>query len=104
MICKICDRDLEIPDDAILIRRRFGKAMYLFPGVNGLIHEFKIERPTPKPPQLEQTELLQEVLNVLTELPPPAPALPKPEPVTAESEHQPEPETTMAAAFKRFKR
>jgi hypothetical protein len=106
MICTICDRDLEIPDDAILIRTRFGKAMYLFPGVNGLVHEFKIERPAPKPPKpVEQIELLQEVLNVLTELPPPAPALPKPEPVMAEFETEPEqPETAMAAAFKRSRK
>ena len=36
-----------------MIRRRFGVEMYLFPGVNGLVHEFKFVKakpiPTPKP-------------------------------------------------------
>jgi hypothetical protein len=109
MICKICDRDLEIPDGAILIRRRFGNEMYLFPGVNGLVHEFKIVKPTPTPKPaavpavLDQIELLETVIEVLKDLPQPQPELEKPKPIYAEPESESEqPETTMAAAFKRF--
>jgi len=43
MICKICDRDLEIPADAVLLKKRHGIALYLFPGTGGLVHEFKTQ-------------------------------------------------------------
>ena len=60
-----------------------------------------VSKPTPQEPKVEQ--VLTEVLNV-AELPTPQPELSKPERITVESKPQSEPETTMAAAFKRFKR
>jgi hypothetical protein len=31
MICVICERDLEIPDNAVVLRNRFGVTTYQFP-------------------------------------------------------------------------
>ncbi len=64
MICRICSRDLEIPHDAILVRSRFGIALYLFPGPNGpstsIVHEFRVllrRTPAPKVTELTKTDL-----------------------------------------------
>jgi hypothetical protein len=81
--------------------------MYLFPGPNGQVHEFRIVRAKPAPtlaPKVEQTELLNEVLNILTELLTPQQELPKPEPIESERFENQEPETTMAHAFRNFKK
>jgi hypothetical protein len=43
MICRICNRDLEIPSNAIELRRRFRLALYQLPE-DKQVHEFRIEK------------------------------------------------------------
>ena len=114
MICRICSRDFDIPANAVLLKRKFGIALYLFPGPNGQVHEFRLQQyrntkpsptavPTGAPEPVEQTELLETVIEALAELPEPRPKLPEPEPIEPDFE-QPEPEfNAMAAAFRKFK-
>ena len=67
MICRICNRDLEIPADAILLRQRFGIWLYQFPE-DKQVHEFIINQRASRP-KLSKTPKV-------TVLPPPAPAEP----------------------------
>jgi hypothetical protein len=43
VICRICDQDLEIPKDAILIDEARGLLTYRF--INGEVHMFKRQKP-----------------------------------------------------------
>src|ERR1700682_1209598 len=109
-VCRICSREFEIPADAVVLRQRFGIAMYRFP-MDGQVHEFRVlphrtpapvHKPAATPDPVEQTELLNEVLNILTELLPPALELPKPKSIMDEEQLDSDSPGTMAAAFNRL--
>ena len=120
--CATCDRVFEIiPEDAVLLNRPGRSQHRVYRFMDGTIHsvrkvisaesihhrwhdrfpkpdcEFCFPPPGPEPP-VEQVELLQEVVQVLDELPEPQPEL-EIEPVETEVE---EPTTSMAAAFHRL--
>jgi hypothetical protein len=107
MICRICGRDYDIAADAVLLKRKFGIAMYLFPGPNGQVHEFRLRphRSTKSAPVTVPTQPDVKT-QALTELPQPLPELPQPGPVMAEfqSDSEPATESTMAYAFRNPKK
>jgi len=104
--CATCDREFEIiPDDAVRLTHTAARTnVYRFS--DGAIHSLrKIRSPKSEsvlPPlesPREATELLQSVVEVLTELP-----QSQSEPIKREAtEPEIEPMTTMAAAFRNFK-
>src|SRR6266404_149045 len=106
-ICRICnDTWGTIPDGAVELTRNRHSYVYRFP--DGTVHALRrivgksavqVEpEKLPEPPQ-EATELLQSVVEVLTELP-----QSQSEPIKRQAtEPEIEPMTTMAAAFRNFK-
>jgi len=106
-VCTTCDQEFAvIPEDTVQLtpgERRVNS--YRF--IDGSMHSLRrvIGKKTPKPepqpePPLEQTELLQEVVEVLEEFPQPEPVVEEVKPVAAETDVE-ESMTTMVAAFRR---
>jgi hypothetical protein len=84
--CRLCDREFEtIPDGSVQIGRPhgFGRQYQMFLFADHSVHDLKLVNP-PRP----DTELLQAVAKVLSELPTPS---------------QPELDTAMALAFRKFR-
>ena len=123
-VCTTCDQRFEtVPDDAVKLtpgKRRTTSFRF----ANGRVHHLRLDMtrgnsakavhtrwhhtnkkaecihcyPPPEPePSVEQTELLTEVVSILTELPEPPP-----EPVAVAVAPEPRPNTSMAAAFNRL--
>ena len=121
--CTTCDRVFDsIPEDAVLLTRGKFNRVIVYRFANGVVHGVRKIKPVnaehlhrrwhktakvvdcgfcfpPEPPK-EDTELLQEVLEVLTELPQSAEPEVAPE---IDSDEIQQPVTTMAAAFRNFK-
>ena len=105
--CAICGQEFDaVPDDAVRLTHTTARTnVYRFS--DGAIHSLRKTRtrlksesvlPPLEPPR-EATELLQSVVEVLTELP-----QSQSEPIKREAtEPEIEPMTTMAAAFRNFK-
>ena len=104
--CTTCDLEFDaIPDDAARLTHSNSRTN-VFRFSDGSIHALRKIRtpksesvPPPLEPPKEATELLQSVVEVLTELP-----QSQSEPIKREAtEPEIEPMTTMAAAFRNFK-